>query len=143
MAACTRLRHAVVSSGEVPDLDREFLIAFSTYDDVLRARVIGVRSLESTVGYWEAIAKELALCRSGGLLLVDELQGEELSASEWKTLVANMLGRGLDGVRIAHVKPFALDQIDYCERSATAAGLVARVFREEAQARRWLAGPGG
>lgn len=122
-------------------MDREFLISFSTCDDVLRARVIGVRSPESTMRYWEAIAGELVRVRRTGLLLVDELKGEELSASEWRALVARMRGRGLEGVRIAHVKPFSLDQIDYCESSATAAGLVARVFRAESEARRWLAEP--
>jgi len=117
---------------------QEFLINFSQDGDVLRARVIGVRTLASTIGYWEAIAVELAQRKPTGLLLVDELKGEELSASEWKALVAGVRDRGLDGVRIAHVKPFSLDQIDYCEQAATAAGLAARVFREEGEAQRWL-----
>ena len=121
-------------------MDEEFLIRFSECDnDVLRARVIGVRTLSSTIGYWQAIADRLARQRPSGLLLVDELEGEDLSASEWKALVAQMRGRGLEGIRIAHVKAFALDQISYCEAFATAAGLQARVFRDTAEAMRWLA----
>lgn len=126
--------------GNLGSMKKEFLIEFlDTDSDILRARVIGVRTLSSTVGYWEAIATQVTRRRPGGLLLFDELQGEELSASEWKTLVAKMRGRGLEGIRLAHVKPFALDQIDYCEASATAAGLLARVFREPGAALRWLA----
>ena len=122
-------------------MGQEFLIRFSECDNnVLRARVIGVRTLSSTVGYWRAIADELARRRPSGLLLVDELKGEELSASEWKGLVTQMKGRGLEGILIAHVKPFALDQIMYCEISAVAAGLQARVFRDEAEAMDWLVG---
>ncbi|MGH8072487.1 MAG: hypothetical protein ACREO4_00245 [Lysobacter sp.] len=122
-------------------MEQEFLIRFSDCDnDVLRARVIGVRTLSSTVGYWQAIAEQLAQRRPSGLLLIDELKGEELSASEWKALVLRMKGRGLEGVFIAHVKPFALDQIMYCEISAVAAGLQARVFRDEVEAMQWLVG---
>ena len=122
-------------------MDKEFLMDFTQDGRVLRARVIGIRTLDSTVGYWQVIVEELERRQSSGLLLVDQLEGEELSASEWRTLVAKMHGRGLNNVRIAHVKSFSLDQIDYCERYAKAAGLVARVFRHEARARRWLAQP--
>jgi hypothetical protein len=72
------------------------------------------------------------------LLVVVELVGEELAASEWKALVDGVAGRGLEGVQIAHAKPFALDQIDYCERYANEAGLQARTFRSVDEALAWL-----
>ena len=78
-----------------------------------------------------------------GLLVLDELVGEELAASEWKCLVERMAGRGLEGVRIAHVKPFSFDQISYCERYARESGLDARTFRRESEAHDWLRAPAG
>ena len=117
------------------------VIDFNQLDGgVLKARVRGVRDLATTVGYWEAILERVAREPTRKLLVVDELVGEELSASEWKALVDTVVGRGLEGVPIAHAKPFALDQIDYCERYANEAGLEARTFRGEDEALAWLQG---
>jgi hypothetical protein len=125
-------------------MDAHFLVTFDDLGDgLLRARVTGVRSLETTVGYWEAILQRVSATGPTRLLVSDELSGEELSASEWKRLVEEMKGRGLEGVRIAHVKPFAFDQISYCERYAREAGLEARAFRRESEARTWLDAPAG
>ena len=110
-------------------------------DGVLRVRVRGLRDLDHTIDYWEAILAEVTRKRPRGLLVVDELVGEELSASEWKLLVEKMAGRGLEGIPIAHAKPFALDQINYCETYANEAGLTARTFREEDEALAWLQAP--
>ena len=110
-------------------------------DGVLRALVAGVRSLPATIGYWEAILAEIAKARPTALIVLDELVGEELAASEWKQLVQAMVGRGLEGLPIAHVKPFSFDQISYCERYAKEAGLNARAFRREQEAVAWLRSP--
>lgn len=106
--------------------------------DGLCAHVIGVRTPESTIAYWESIVDKLATRRPAWLLVMDELRGEELSASEWKALVGRMRGRGLEGLRIAHVKPFAMDQVEYCEKYANLAGLDSRAFRGESEAMGWL-----
>ena len=103
----------------------------------LRAEVRGSRSLETTIAYWEAILDDVRQRRPRWLLVLDELRGNELRASEWKDLVEAMAGRGLDGVRIAHVKPFGLDHIEYCEIYAREAGLDARAFADEGVADRW------
>ena len=116
-----------------------FAIDFEELDGaILHARVRGVRGLGTTIRYWESILARIAGRPPAGLLVMDELVGEELSASEWKSLVAKMAGRGLEGVAIAHVKSFSLDQIDYCETYASEAGLDARAFRDEAEALAWL-----
>ena len=118
------------------------MIEFNERDgEVLEARVRGVRDLATTVAYWEAILERIAHAPVRKLLVVDELVGEELSASEWKTLVDSVAGRGLEGVAIAHAKPFAFDQINYCERYAREAGLQARAFRGEDEALAWLRAP--
>lgn len=118
-----------------------FRIAFSDLEaGCLRARVTGIRSPESTIAYWETLLEHIAAERPVTLLVMDELLGEELSASEWKALVQKMIGRGLEGIRIAHVKLFAIDQIDYCEVYANKAGLATRAFRDESAAIRWLQG---
>ena len=112
-------------------------------DGTLRARVAGIRDVASTVAYWESILEACASERPRGLLVLDQLQGEELSASEWKQLVMHVAGRGLEGVPIAHVKPFSFDQISYCERYANEFGLVARAFRREDDAEAWLRAQAG
>lgn len=106
--------------------------------DGLRADVRGSRTLATTIAYWEAIVDHVTQQRPGWLLVHDELRGNELSAAEWKKLVEAMSGRGLEGVRIAHVKPFGLDHIEYCEIYAREAGLDARAFADEGVAERWL-----
>ncbi|TAK39079.1 MAG: hypothetical protein EPO30_06105 [Lysobacteraceae bacterium] len=112
-------------------------------EGLLRARVAGIRTVESTIGYWESILEEVAREKPRGLLVLDQLVGEELSASEWKQLVLHVLGRGLEGVPIAHAKPFSFDQISYCERYANEYGLLARTFRREAEAEAWLQAQAG
>jgi hypothetical protein len=73
------------------------------------------------------------------LLAGDETSGgPPLSADEWQTLVAGMRGQGLEAVRIAHVKPFGLQGVEYCEIFAHEAGFDARVFESEATAELWL-----
>ena len=120
-------------------MDGGFLIAFDEMEGGrLRAQVTGVRSVDATIGYWEAILARIAEARPAGLMVMDELVGEELSASEWKQLVTQMVGRGLEGIPLAHVKPFTFDQINYCEKYANDAGLEARAFRREADAVAWL-----
>jgi hypothetical protein len=104
----------------------------------LRVDVAGPRSLENTIAYWEAILVQVLGERPPWLLVVDELRGSELSGSQWCELVDAMAGRGLEGVRIAHVKPSGLAQIEYCELCAREAGLDARAFADLAAAERWL-----
>lgn len=104
----------------------------------LRAEVRGQRTLETTIAYWEVILDHVVHRRPRWVLVLDELRGNELKAAEWKELVEAMAGRGLEGVRIAHVKPFGLDHIEYCEIYAREAGLDARAFADEGVAERWL-----
>jgi hypothetical protein len=104
----------------------------------LRVAVAGPRSLENTIAYWEAILVQVLEERPQWLLVVDDLQGPELSPSDWCALVDAMAGRGLEGVRIAHVKPSGLAQIEYCELCAREAGFDARAFTDLAEAERWL-----
>ena len=51
---------------------------------------------------------------------------------------SSMVGKGLESVRIAHVKPHGLQRIDHCELFAREAGLEARVFTDETEADLWL-----
>lgn len=106
--------------------------------DGLRAEVHGARTLQATIAYWEAILDHVRQRAPRWLLVMDRLRGKELAASEWKQLVEAMAGRGLEGVRIGHVKPDGLDQLEYCEIYAREAGLDARVFADEGVAERWL-----
>lgn len=115
-----------------------FDIVFSTHRVGLKAVVHGEGTLENTVAYWCAIKAELARRPSPALLLVDEMSGEPLSAEHWRLLVEAMKGSALDQVRIAHVKPQGLQQIEYCEIFAMEAGMRTRVFADEAEAVLWL-----
>lgn len=104
----------------------------------LRAHVVGSASLETTVAYWRAVLAEIAVREPRYLLLIDELRGEPLSAGDWQRLVQAMSGKGLEEIRIAHVKPHGLERIEYCEIYANEAGLTARVFDDEQAANLWL-----
>ena len=106
--------------------------------DGLRAEVHGPRTLEATIAYWETILEHVRRRAPRWLLVMDLLRGPELAAAEWKKLVEAMAGRGLEGVRIGHVKPDGLDQLEHCEIYARAAGLDARAFADEGVAERWL-----
>ena len=78
-------------------------------DGVLRALVAGVRSLPATIGYWEAILGEIAKGRPTALMVMDELVGEELAASEWKQLVEAMAGHDAP----EHTKLWAMVETPY------------------------------
>lgn len=104
----------------------------------LRVLVQGTASLEATHAYWRAIIEEADRDRPAYLLLIDELRGPALGAAEWQSLVDVLVGSSLANVRIAHVKPHGLDEIEHCELSARQVGFEARVFVDERAARLWL-----
>jgi hypothetical protein len=104
----------------------------------LRVEVAGASTFDNTVAYWRAIVSEVKLRQPRNLLLVDRTTGDGLSAGDWQGLVAQLRGTGLEGVRVAHVKPNGLEQLEYCELYALEAGFTARVFYDEAQADLWL-----
>jgi hypothetical protein len=113
-------------------------IAFSPSGASLHAVVHGAANYANTLAYWRRIAQALRERGTKSLLLVDETTGAPLSADEWKTLVEDMRGEGLEQVRIAHVKPTGLQQIEHCELHAREAGLNARVFTNVMEASVWL-----
>jgi hypothetical protein len=115
-----------------------FDIVFSAHPAGLKARVRGEGSLENTLAYWRAIVAELAARPAPALLLIDEMHGDPLPEQDWQQLVEAMKGRGLDQLRIAHVKPLGLQSVEYCELFALEAGLRARVFSSEDEAITWL-----
>jgi hypothetical protein len=104
----------------------------------LRATATGPGTYAATVACWEAILVQVQERRPETILLIDEMRGPSLHAEEWHGLVDAMRGKGLENVRIAHVKPMGLQGIEYCEIFAREAGFHARVFDNEATAERWL-----
>lgn len=120
-------------------MEAKLAVKFTHFSgDGLRALVTGPRSLDTTIEYWETIARRIGEERPAKLLVVDELEGPELTAEQWERLVEKMLGHGLRALRIAHVKPAGLGQAEYCEIYANIAGFDARAFVDEAEAERWL-----
>jgi hypothetical protein len=115
-----------------------FLIRFTRKQVILRVQVTGASTLENTVAYWQAILAEVRNNPPEALLLIDELRGDPLTETQWRTLVEAMAGHGLERVRIAHVKPMGLQKIEYCELYAREAGFDAHVFDEEHAAELWL-----
>ena len=116
------------------DLD----LTFSRDGDGLRATVTGPRTLANTIAYWQGILGEIKAQRPLWLFVCDRLHGDELSIAEWYDLVVKMKGRGLEGMRIAHVKPGGMDHLEYCEIFAREAGIDARAFSDPGIAERWL-----
>jgi len=115
-----------------------FTIRVSPYALGIRAEVRGEATYENTVAYWQAIATEVQRQHPQCLLLIDEMHGPPLSATDWLSLVAAMQGLGLEAVRIAHVKPHGLQLIEHCEIYANESGFDSRVFSDESQADLWL-----
>ena len=118
--------------------DSAYGLTFRRDGDGLRADVVGVRNLDNTVAYWEGIVAQVSERRPRWLLVCDRLRGEELSIDEWHALVDRMKGKGLEGIRIAHVKPYGVDHVEYCEIFAREAGIDARAFGDIGLAERWL-----
>ncbi|GAB3383270.1 hypothetical protein [Lysobacter fragariae] len=114
------------------------LIRFAREQSLLRVHVIGASTLENTVSYWRAIVAEVRRDAPDAIVLVDELRGEPLTAEQWLKLVEAVAGQGLESIRIAHVKPHGLQQIEYCELYAREAGFDARVFDDEHAAQLWV-----
>lgn len=115
-----------------------FLISFVRRQAQLHVEVVGESTLDNTLAYWRAIVEEVQRRPASSILLVDQLRGAPLGEGEWLSLVEQMKGHGLERVRIAHVKPQGLQQIEYCEIFARDAGFDARVFDDEHAADLWL-----
>jgi hypothetical protein len=113
-------------------------VTFSPTRTGLRANASGPGTYAATVALWEAIVAQVRDRRPATVLLIDGMRGPPLRADEWHGLVDAMRGKGLENVRIAHVKPLGLQGIEYCEIFAREAGFHARVFDNEATAERWL-----
>lgn len=118
--------------------DQAYSVVFSRPRGGLMATVSGLRTLENTVAYWERILEEIAAQRPSWLYVCDRLSGHELAIGEWRKLVQEMKGRGLEGLRIAHVKAQGMDHLEYCEIFAREAGIDARAFFDAGVADRWL-----
>jgi hypothetical protein len=117
---------------------QDYSIRFTVQQGLLRVHVLGVASLQSTFAYWTEIVERVCALKPHSLLLIDELRGPPLSAADWFGLVQALGGKGLESVRIAHVKPHGLEQVEYCEIYAKEAGLDARVFVDPGAAELWL-----
>jgi hypothetical protein len=118
-----------------------FAVAVAPHPAGLRFEVTGEGSLANTIAYWEIIVSHLQRDDAHGVLLIDRMTGPALSAAQWRSLVQAMDGHGLEKVRIAHVKPNGLQEVEYCELYAIEAGIDALVFEDERLADLWLRHP--
>lgn len=124
--------------GAEPARHPEFSVAFAAHPAGLRVELHGANTFDNTLAYWQQIVAEVRHRKPAGLLLVDELQGPSLDAAQWLVLVSSMRGLGLEKVRIAHVRPAGLQQLEHCEIFAVELGFQARVFVDERAAELWL-----
>jgi len=124
--------------GAEPARHAELSVAFAAHPAGLRVEVHGANTFENTLAYWQQIVAEVRRRKPAGLLLVDCLQGESLDAAQWLVLVSAMRGLGLEKVRIAHVRPAGLQQLEHCEIFAVELGFQAHVFVDERAAELWL-----
>lgn len=115
-----------------------YRIEITPHGGGLRAYVTGEADLDATRGYWREIAEAARERDADSLLLVDELTGRPLDESDWLAVVTSLQGEGLQKLRIAHVKPHGLQQVEFCEIFARDAGIEARVFENETLADIWL-----
>ena len=115
-----------------------FHVRFGAHPAGLRAHVTGESNLANTLAYWQAIVAEVRRHRPRGLLVLDEMHGTPLEAAEWKQLVDAIPREVMGPVRVAHVRPSGLRELEYCEIFAREAGFTARVFQSEHEADVWL-----
>src|SRR5690349_13789948 len=104
----------------------------------IRAEVRGDSNVATTLAYWREIATQARERDAGSLLLVDTMTGPPLEETDWLHVVTSLRGEGLEKLRIAHVKPLGLQQVEFCEIFARDAGIEARVFENETLADIWL-----
>jgi len=116
----------------------DYTIAITPHGKGMRAEVAGTSSLPATVDYWRRIAAWARGHDARTLLLVDRLVGTPLTEADWLHLVTSMGGEGLEKLRIAHVKPQGLQEVEFCEIFARDSGIEARVFENETLAEVWL-----
>ncbi len=105
---------------------------------VLHARVSGTSTVANTIAYWRRIAQAAREHGVDALLLVDVMSGEPLQEDDWLQVVTSLQDEGLQRMRIAHVKPQGLQQVEFCEIFARDVGIEARVFENETLAGIWL-----
>jgi hypothetical protein len=117
---------------------RRYRIEIAPHGSGLRAHVAGESDVDATLSYWREIAQAARERNADSLLLVDELAGAPLDEGDWLRVVTGLQGEGLERLRIAHVKPKGLQQVEFCEIFARDAGIEARVFENEALADIWL-----
>lgn len=115
-----------------------YTVSITPHPAGIRIEVSGESNIENTIAYWRLIIAEAQARHPKGVLLIDHLRGEPLSAEQWKSLVAATRGQGLESIPIAHVKPHGLQLIEHCEIYAQEAGFDARVFEDESTADLWL-----
>ncbi|GAA3919912.1 hypothetical protein [Luteimonas lutimaris] len=116
----------------------DYTIRITPHGDGMRAEVEGTSCMAATVAYWREIAGWARRHDARTLLLVDRLKGTPLTEAEWLRLVTSMHGEGLEKLRIAHVKPLGLGEVEFCEIFARDSGIEARVFENETLAEVWL-----
>ncbi|HEY1140836.1 MAG TPA: hypothetical protein VGE88_11590 [Lysobacter sp.] len=104
----------------------------------LRVRVHGAETLENAVSYWHAILLAVHETGATAVLLVDELHGGPLSEAQWLELVVRTDPEQMRRLKIAHVKPRGLQEVEYCELYARAHEIDARVFVDVVAAEKWL-----
>ena len=104
----------------------------------LHANVSGTSTVSNTIAYWRRIAQSAREHDADALLLVDVMSGEPLREDDWLQVVTSLRDEGLQRLRIAHVKPLGLQQVEFCEIFARDAGIEARVFENETLAGIWL-----
>lgn len=115
-----------------------YRIEITPHGTGLRAHVSGDSSMEATVAYWREIAQAAREHGADSVLLIDEMTGEPLEEKDWLDVVIRLKDEGLQHLRIAHVKPKGLQQVEFCEIFARDAGIEARVFVSERKADYWL-----
>jgi len=116
----------------------DYTLRITPHGAGMRAEVEGVAGMAGTLAYWREIADWGRRHGARTLLLVDRLAGAPLTEADWLRLVTSMHGEGLEKLRIAHVKPLGLQEVEFCEIFARDSGIEARVFENETLAEVWL-----
>ena len=118
-----------------------FEVTFQATGKRLRAEISGVHDTwEVMLSRWMEIAEEVKRHRPAQLLVVDRMDGHAMEPSDRQRFIGALMGKGLEGVRIAYVEAHdeRIPLAESVEILAREQGYAVRVFGSEAAASVWL-----
>ncbi len=98
------------------------------------------RSADNVLASWLQIATEVRRRKAKCLLAITYVKGEPMQVENMRTFMENVVGLGMEGVRVAYVdmQGFKTPLMETAEIMATEHGFLVRIFDNRIAAEMWL-----